>query len=268
MLWLATPCVASADAAPVGEVTSLRGSVSAVREGAAPRPLQCGDPVFEGESIVTAPGAGAGVLLGPDLMAEVGEGTSLRLARTPAGTPDATLERGSVRVIDAREEPAPARLAAGSAAARVAGGDSEAYLLAEKAGGYAMFCEWDSPLPVERGAESRTAAPNQCVIAKPQEPLYVADAHEDRMPAGPDGCPPTGVADLGPHFPAIAARDVAAGPPPMPFYPGPLGLSSLTPDTCDDPGSICTRVRLDEEPPNPDPSPGGGGAFPGVPALP
>lgn len=262
---LVTPCAVAADPAAVGEVTSLSGQVSAVREGAAPRPLACGDPVFEGESVVTAPGSGAGVLLGHDLMAQVGEGSSLRLGRTPAGTADATLERGAVRVIDARQDAAPARLAAGSAAARVAGGDSEAYLLAEKAGGYAMFCEWDAPLAVERGNESRTAAPTQCVISKPREPLYVADAHEERMPAGPDGCPPGGMAALGPHFPAIAARDVAAGPPPAGFLPGPLGLSSLAPDPCDEPGSVCSRVLLDEGPPGTDPSPGGGGSFPGVP---
>lgn len=246
----------------VGQVTSLSGQVSAVRAGGSPRPLACGDPVYEGESVVTAPGAGAGLLLGDDLLAQVGESSSLALGRTPAGTADATLQRGSVRMIDAREAAAPARLAAGSAAARVQGGDSEAYLLAEKAGGYAMFCEWDAPLAVERGPESRTAAPTQCVIAKPEEPLYVANAHEDRMPAGPDGCPPGGIAALGPHFPALAARDVAAGPPSA-FSSAPLDQPDYTVEPCDVPGSLCAfqtgpTIIVDEEPP-------GGGGGPGLP---
>jgi len=252
-----------ADPATVGQVTGLSGQVRAVGAGGAERTLACGDPVYEGESVVTSPGAGAGLLLGENLMAQVGEGSSLKLALTPAGTPDTTLERGSVRVIDAREGKPPARLAAGSAAARVDGGDSEAYLLSEKAGGYAMFCEWDSPLAVQRGPESRTASPNQCVIAKPQEPLYVADAHQDRMPAGPDACPPGGVAALGPHFPAVAARDVAAGPPAR-FSPAPMGLPGLERQSCDKPGAACGRVGIVEAPPGTGGSPGSGGTFPGA----
>jgi hypothetical protein len=221
---LALPLSAWADGGALGQV-------SAVREGEAPRALACGDPVFAGESVVTGPGSSAGLLLGEDLLAQVGEDSSLRLGTTPQGTPDATLQRGAVRVVDAREGGAAARLAAGSAAARVAGGDSEAYLLAEKAGGYAMFCEWDA---------------------------------RDRMPAGPDSCPPGGVASLAPHFPAIAARDVAAGPA-APFSQSPSELPALMPMPCEDPGAVCAfgRVIVDEEPPGGGGSPGGGGTFPG-----
>src|SRR4029453_7611279 len=100
---------------------------------------------------VAPPGPGAGLRLGPDLPAQGGENSPVRLGTTPTGTADATLQRGTVRVIDARESgAAPERLAAGTSAARVDGGDTEAYLLAEKAGGYAMFCEWDAPLAVTR----------------------------------------------------------------------------------------------------------------------
>ena len=259
---LALPLSASADGGALGHVTSLAGQASAQREGAAPRPLSCGDPVFAGESVVTAPGSSAGLLLGDDLLAQVGEGSSVRLGTTPQGTPDATLQRGAVRVIDARDGGAPARLAAGNAAARVSGGDSEAYLLSEKVGSYAMFCEWDAPLAVDRGSESRTAGPEQCVIAKPDEPLYVAQAHKDRMPAGPDSCPPTSVASLGPHFPALAARDVAAGPATA-FSQSPTELPALAPMPCENPGAICSRVIVDEGPPGGGGSPGGGGGFPG-----
>jgi hypothetical protein len=149
---------------------------------------------------------------------------------------------------------APARLAAGTAAARIDGGDSEAYVLAEKAGGYSMFCEWDSPLAVTRGSETRTASPRQCVIAKPDEPLYLADAHQDRLAALEDSCAPANFAALGPHFPAIAARDVAAGP--APFSVSPAELPGLERQACEDPGAACPTIRIDEEPP-------GGGGFPG-----
>jgi hypothetical protein len=170
-----------------------------------------------------------------------------------------------VRVIDAREGAAPpARLAAGTAAARVQGGDSEAYIISEKAGGYAMFCEWDAPLAVTRGNESRTASPEQCVIAKPDEPLYTSDAHQDRLAALADSCPPEGYAALGPHFPAIAARDVAAGP--APFSISPAELPGLEREPCEDPGANCEGIRFDEEPPGgggfPGGNPGGGGEIP------
>lgn len=253
------PRAANAAPAAVGEVTSISGAVSAVRGGDAPRALQCGDSVFEGESVVTAPGAGAGLLLGSDLLATLGESSSLALARTPAGTPDATLARGSVRVIDARESAAPARLAAGNAAAQVRGGDSEAFVLAEKAGGYAMFCEWDAPLAVERGRERRTAAPEECVIAKPHEPLYSAKAHPERMSAGPDGCPPRAVAEVARHFPPETAIDVAAGPP-APFSSGLTDPPDFVRMPCDVPGSVCAgqSIIVDEVPP-------GDGGAPGIP---
>jgi hypothetical protein len=99
---LVGPGAVAADETPVGEVTALAGHASAVREGGTPRPLACGDPVYAGESVVTEKGSGAGLLLGNDLLAQVGEGSTLNLDRTAAGTPDATL-RAAARVIDARE---------------------------------------------------------------------------------------------------------------------------------------------------------------------
>ncbi|HEX5068130.1 MAG TPA: hypothetical protein VFY49_18565 [Myxococcota bacterium] len=252
---LALPLSASAADGALGEVTSVSGQATAAREGGTPRNLACGDSVYPGETVTTTQGSSVGMLLGADLLAQVGENSAVRLGTTPAGTADATLQKGSVRVIDARASgAAPARLAAGTAAARIDGGDSEAYVLAEKAGGYSMFCEWDSPLAVTRGSETRTASPRQCVIAKPDEPLYLADAHQDRLAALEDSCAPANFAALGPHFPAIAARDVAAGP--APFSVSPAELPGLERQACEDPGAACPTIRIDEEPP-------GGGGFPG-----
>ena len=251
---LALPLSATGADGALGQVTSVSGQATAARDGGTPRNLACGDPVYAGETITTTQGSSAGLLLGPDLLAQVGESSALRLGTTPSGTADTTLQRGTVRVIDAREGAAPARLAAGTAAARIEGGDTEAYVLSEKAGGYAMFCEWDTPLAVTRGNESRTASPEQCVIAKPDEPLYLADAHQDRLAALPDACAPPQFAALGPHFPAIAARDVAAGP--APFSLSPAELPGIEREACEDPGAECGGIRFDEEPP-------GGGDFPG-----
>ncbi len=84
------------------------------------------------------------------------------------------------------------------------------------------------------------------------------------MPAGPDGCPPGGIAALGPHFPD--ASDVAAGPPALAFSAAPGGLNSFPIMPCESPGVACTSNTVIEAPPTTDPSPGGGGTFPGVPA--
>ena len=92
------------------------------------------------------------------------------------------------------------------------------------------------------------------MIAKPHEPLYLADAHQDRLAALPDSCAPATFAALDPHFPAIAARDVAAGP--APFSMSPDELPGLEREACEKPGATCAGVRFDEQPP-------GGGDFPG-----
>jgi hypothetical protein len=127
-----------------------------------------------------------------------------------------------------------------------------------------MFCEWDAPLPVERGREARTAAPEQCVIAKPHEPLYLAKAHPERMPAGPDACPPRPVAQIAAHFPPETAIDVAAGPP-APFSPGITDPPDFVRMPCDVPGALCSgaAIIIDEDPPGDDGAPGVDGA-PGI----
>ena len=98
------------------------------------------------------------VVLATDADEIVAAASEVRVDRTAVGTPDAVLARGRVRVIDAREGGEPARLAARDSEVRVVGNDAEAYLLAEKIGPYAMFCEWDAPLAVaqQRGPVAAT----------------------------------------------------------------------------------------------------------------
>jgi hypothetical protein len=128
------------------------------------------------------------------------------------------------------------RLTTPTAVASGQAGDREAYVLDEKAGAYAMVCEWGEPLQVARDGEALVAAPGECVIAKPGEPIYIARAQEERMPlAGPDACA------LAPALGPLAARfnptDVAAPPPPGSLLPPAPPTFARQP--CDNPGSGC-----------------------------
>jgi hypothetical protein len=253
----------------VGRVASTSGQVLA-RSAGGERALGCGDPVFAGDTLVTAADSRVGVLMG-DVLAQVAPKSSLQVAATDAGAPDATLQTGRVRMIDVRNQGTPAgRLTAGTAQGALSGNDAEAYIFSEKAGEFAMFCEWDSPLAVTRPGQRAVADPGQCVIAKRSEPLYTAPAHRDRIAAsGGDYCPPDlgGLASTGPHFSPAMARGVSA--PGVPLW-SELADSQGAPEIlpCDDPGAICSAsdggvIVISEPPPSEDPQPGGGGMFPG-----
>jgi hypothetical protein len=256
-------CVAAAPAAQaetpdvVGQVAATHGSAVAERDGHAPRPLACGDPVHQGERIVTADGSRVGVLLG-DVLAQLGGNSRVAVGRTAQDTADLELERGELRVIDPREGGPSARLAVLGNEARIAGNDAEAYVFAEKTGRYAMLCEWDAPLEVARGGAVLTAGPGACVISKSREPLYTARAHDKRIAApGADRC------DFGPVVAALdlfTPFDVAAGPPGVgPELPAVFG--GFVRSACDNPGSGCAAVA--EAPPGGGGFPGGGGQLPG-----
>ncbi|MGH0031430.1 MAG: hypothetical protein ACQGVC_16665 [Myxococcota bacterium] len=237
-LALAAPLPALAQGA-VGQVTSLSGDVQASGPGGT-RSLACGDDVFAGDTITTGSAGSAGILMN-DVLAALDGGSSLTVGRTEAGSPDAQLDEGRVRLIDARDGGVPARLGARDAQVRVAGNDAEAYVLSEKIGPYAMFCEWDAPLSVSRGGEVRNTDPNHCVIAKDSEPLYVSNAHDERMaPGGDDTCPPDlgGLAAADPHFRADDV-DVALGPPGEAWSNMASGVGMPRRDPCDVPGAGC-----------------------------
>ena len=122
-LALAAPLAAGAQTA-VGQVTSLQGDVRASGPGGS-RALACGDTVYAGDTVTTASGASSGILM-DDVLARVDGASALTVGHTGAGTPDAQLGSGRVRMIDAREAGQPARLGARNAEVRVAGNDAEA----------------------------------------------------------------------------------------------------------------------------------------------
>ena len=244
----------------IGQVTSLVGTARA-NGPSGDRALVCGDTVYAGDTVTTGLASGAGILMG-DVLAKIDAASALEIGRTDAGAPDTTLARGRVRVVDARDGGAPGRLTARTTEVQVAGNDTEAYLLSEKVGPYAMFCEWDAPLALSRDAERKTLDPNQCVIAKDSEPLYFADAHETRIPVAGAACPPDlgGLALADPHF---SPTDVAAGPPPERWSNMARGVEGPGRDSCEDPGSGCSGgpggIRISE----PSPALLGGGQFGG-----
>lgn len=233
----------------VGRVGAVTGEATAQQPGAEPRALACGDPVFEGDTLRTGAGSHTAVLL-DDVAAELDSNTQVVVGRTAENTPSARLLAGKVRMIDPRDGGAPAQLSALDADARVQGNDAEAYIFAEKVGPYAMMCEWDDPLPVSRGRESKTADPGECVIAKPKEPLYTANAHDPRIPAIAQECFPGPQLALNDLTPADVA---AAGPMPDTFQPPPPAAG---PDYVCDQAAVCSPV-IGIVPVEPAPVPGG-----------
>lgn len=245
---------------PVGHVASLTGAATAQLPGAAARSLACGDVICAGDAVSTGAASSAGLLVG-DVLTQLDADSSARIGLTSAAAVDVQLARGGVRMIDPSSGDAAARLSAAGADARVAGNDVEAYVLSEKAGQYALLCEWDEPLEVSRGPQSATAAPGECIVAKNNEPLYTAPGHPERIPALPDSCNPgfaiAPLEHLDP-LPIVAAGPPGAGPPLPEVSPFP------PPSPCDDPGVGCTAEAspiLIEQPPGDGGFPGGEGPF-------
>ncbi|HKA15715.1 MAG TPA: hypothetical protein VKH41_11905 [Myxococcota bacterium] len=200
----------------LGRVSAVAGEATAQQPGAEPRALACGDPVFAGDTLRTGRNSHVGVQL-DDIATHLDANSQLEIGRTAQGTASARLVAGKVRMIDPRDPGAtPAQLSVLAADAAVSSNDAEGYIFSEKVGPYAMLCEWDAPLPVSRGKEQKTAKPGECVIAKPKEPLYTANAHEQRIPALAQECAPgPELASLNDPRYHLSPRDVAA-PGPMP----------------------------------------------------
>jgi hypothetical protein len=246
---LSFPFFAQAEGAAVaGRVTAVDGAASAQQPGQEPRALHCGDPVYTDDRLDTAEGAQLGVLLG-DVLAQLPAESRLQLGRTADLTPDVRLERGGVRLIDPRDAGAVGYLAALDARAEVMGNDVEGYIFSEKIGPYAMLCEWDAPLHVSRNDERALAAPGNCVIATQREPLYVAQAHDKRIPAlAAQVCEidPGALAalagDPARHLTpaAVAAAGPLAGAAGAGFgESSPSAVDVVAPSPCDSPGSGC-----------------------------
>lgn len=250
---LAVVVAASARAdSPAARVIALQGSATAGE-----RSLAVGDSIPAGSVLRTGSDSRVGILAS-QIYVQLDPDSALALDRDASGAMRMALESGRARVVDTRANPTPTDLSVVDATATIAGGDSEVYVLKEKAGRYAMFCEWSGPLAVARDPKALTIGPNQCALARPREPLYSANGHDHQIPLLP--LPADAVFDdpAADHF---DTTDVAAGPPGMGFG-DPLFPPEYQRDPCDVPGSGCAIAPaglIVVEPP-----PDGGGCAPGV----
>ncbi len=250
-LTLSLALCAAAHAAPTAEVVALEG-----RATADAAPLSLGDPIAAGSTIRTGTDGKVGILAN-DVYVQLDPQTVVLLERDSNDRVKLSLQEGRARIIDTRGGGTPGALRIDDSTAVIAGGDSEVYVLNEKAGRYAMFCNWTGPVQVTRDPKSLNADPGNCVLSKPREPLYAAKGHDHQIPLLP--LPYDAVLFDAPanHF---DTTDVAAGPPGFGFG-DPVNPLEINRDPCDTPGSGCSRgVGLTVVEPPPD----GGGCAPGV----
>lgn len=246
-----------------GRVLSVEGGARATSLGGTERDLVAGGAVEPGDRVVTETGSRVAVSLA-DAFVKLEPGSAMRFDRGAEGASDLDLERGLARVFDLRTggAGAPLRIATPAAEAYVQGGDTEAYVLDEKAGRYAMLCDWAAPLRVRRGGETIVSAPPDCIVAKPDEPLYPAPGHGERLvlPAvssaplyGPiAGLFPPDIAAPLPTPPSFGPPAITTGPPFGPCEAG--GTCSPEPSPPPPPPPPCNCAR----PPGGDPDPFGG----------
>jgi len=251
---------ASADDA-FGRVLSVEGTARVLSASGAERTLAPGGSVAVGDRVVTGSDGRVAVSL-PDAFVKLEPDSAMTFSRGTEGASDLDLERGRARVVDLREGDggAPLRIGTPTAAATVRGGDTEAYVLDEKAGRYAMLCDWAAPLTVRRGGQVMTSAPPDCIVAKPDEALYAAPAHGDRLavPAVASGPFYGPISDLFPPDVAAPPPGPTLGPPTLVTGPpfGPCEVTGCTPDSPPPPPPPppCNCAR----PPGGDPDPFGG----------
>ncbi len=239
----------AAQAADPARVIALQGEAS-TESGR----LSIGSTIPAGSTIRTGADGRVGILAS-QIYVQLDPESELRIEGGAADPVRMALVEGRARVVDTRTNPAPADLSVLNANAAIAGGDSEYYILKEKGGRYAMFCEWTGRLAVTREPQSVTAGSNECVLSKPYEPLYGTNGHDHQIPLLP--MPDAAFSDpASEHF---NAADVAAGPTPL--FADPLFAPDFARDPCDVPGSGCAfRGPIVVEPP-----PDTGGCAPGIP---
>jgi hypothetical protein len=153
-----------------------------------------------------------------------------------SGPPDLDLQTGHVRMIDMGDGTRSGRIGTPGLILADARSNSEAIVFPEKIWTVSMICSRDDSLEVERNGkpgEHLVAAPGQCAISKPKEPLYTAAASHDQLQLlARAQCGPLdvqlGVADrFAPGDLAGLLPAVSAGPPGMPPPVAPLLAPTL-----------------------------------------
>ena len=182
------PAAESSDDRVIGRVTGVHGRVYAESSDGTRRRLVENGPIYPGDRLVTHRGGQLGVLSG-DHYTGLNEDTELSFALTPGGAPDVRLVRGHVRVLEAGETAAGARLSTPAIEIASASGDVEVYAFPEKAALVSMVCALEGQVQAASIAgESATVAAGGCAIAKGAAGLYAAGAPPAPLPpVGADG---------------------------------------------------------------------------------
>ena len=223
--------------------------------------LGCGQSILPGTTISTGSNSGAGIVTG-DVYTQIAPGSVVRYSERD-GEPHYELEKGSVRLVDGdNDSEAGASVGAADTEVQLAdGSDVEAHALSEKAGAYAILCDWDQSAVAARGSQALNIPAGGCVISNPRENMYAARGSQAPVQlANTDGC------GLPPHF-GPGLPDVAAGPP-GPGFPGPGAPVEPTRQPSDTPGLGFEPLLADgpivTEGPLVDPGPGVPGLDGGV----
>lgn len=203
VLSLAHPAQAAEESA---RVVGVRGSVLAQTPGEEPRLLRFDGAVLAGDKIVTAKGAGVGLLAGTHYVG-LDESTTATLGLTASGAPDVHVLSGRARVLASGDGGA-ARLGTATLLAANAGSDTDVFAFVEKAGLVSMICPNESPVQAARLDQVLTPGQGRCVVAKRGEPLYLADAAHPPLDllADPDSYDVAGdpTARMGEPLPPVA----------------------------------------------------------------
>jgi hypothetical protein len=200
--------------AVVGSVVSVSGAAYAQAPGQERRILSCGDPIFEGDRLMTQERSALGVVSG-DYYARLNQSTQLTFASTERGAPQVDLEAGHVRLFDALgQAPVEAEISAPGLVPTRVGSDTEVMVFAEKTGLVSIVCPFEGSLNVGRGADpGRTTAveAGSCVVSKPGEALFGADATHPRLAVlRQDACETVTALPVGTGF--FSPAQVALGP--------------------------------------------------------
>ncbi len=242
--------VARGDCPPGGAiatVASVVGDVRAIAPDGSSRALTCDDVVNACEQVVTGAGASVGLLV-DDALVQIGPDSQVALsARTG---PEFALERGSVRVVDVRDQAAQrVQLYTPALSASTGRGDAEI----TRDGDRVRVCAQGEPVVVMARDGALTVPAGSCAETSVLGALASSPAGAASVPLGDTGSCPFHVAGLPGLVPPVSS------PP-----PGGPGIDPFDPpgrDSCDDPGSGCGAVCEICE----DPDPGTGCGFPGSP---
>jgi hypothetical protein len=231
---------------PIGQVASVHGDVRAVAPDGSSRALGCDDAVSACEGVVTGAGASLSLLV-DDAVVQIGPDSQVELSARPA--PEIAVERGAVRVVDARGEAAQrVQLFTPELSASTGRGDAEI----TRAGEEVRVCAHDEPLVVMARDGAKTVPAGSCLATSALGGIAGSAAGAPGVALGDTASCPFYVAAAPGLLPPVASP--AAGPAVDPF-------DAFGRDSCDDPGSGCGAVCEICD----DPDPGTGCGFPGSP---